>query len=82
MKNSLSMFALAAFAFGPLALTSCKSEQEKVREESLEKRADSLESQAKATEKAGENQAEATKKAAEREADALKKAAEDAREQK
>ncbi len=52
-----------------LSLTACDSKEEQAREKALENRADSLENQAKATEKVGEAKADAEKRAAEAQAE-------------
>lgn len=85
-----------SFAALTTMLVSCDSKQEQARERSLENKADSLEEQAKAVKKEGEQNAdaieeakkindlnaEATRKEAEAKAEALKREAEAAREQK
>ena len=73
-----TILAILAVSF----LAACDSKQEQAREKALESRADSLESQAKATKEAADAQAKATKDAAAAQAKALEKAADQTREQK
>ncbi len=65
-----------------LTLTACDSKQEQVRKTELENRADKLEEQAKATEKATAGDAKVLKKEGEAKAEALKEAADKTRDQK
>lgn len=88
MKTKFIPMLLGAAALS-FAATSCKSEQEQVREKGLENKADALESTAKEVRKEGEAVSDAhkdaaagTEKVAEKKADELENAADKARDAK